>query len=226
MVDELTQDIEPDAADVAPALEGMLRGSGKLFIEQHWRAWYEILLNWEQRNEYSVSNGTRLVASVVEQATGLANAIARVMLGSHRPFEIAVLEPGRNEPMLEFHRKFFFLFSDLEVQTPAGRVLGRVQRRFGLAYKLYDLHDEEGVFARIAGPMWRPWTFRIVDADNQQVALITKKWSGLLREMNTDADNFLVDFGDAIDWTLPQRAVIFAAAMSIDFDFFENNQNR
>ena len=54
-------------------------------------------------------------------------------------------------------------------------------------------------------------------------ALISKRWGGGLREIFTDADTFMVDFGNGI-WTEEQRQVIFAAAMSIDFDFFENNQ--
>lgn len=224
-------DIEPaaegQAADVAPGLTRLLSHGRRLLIEQRWRSWYEILLNWEQRNEYSVnaSDGP-LLAMVVEQARGPLMALARVLLGSHRPFEITVLEPGRHEPILELRRPFFLLFSHLAVETPAGRVLGAVRRRFGLFYKIYDLVDEEGTFARVMGPLWRPWTFRILDAEGREVACVTKKWSGLGREYFTDADRFLVDMGGDVDWSLSQRAVIFAAAMSIDFDFFENNQSR
>lgn len=214
-------------ADVAPGLSRLLTHGSRLLIEQHWRAWYEVLFDWEQRNEYSVnaSDGP-LLAMVVEQARGPLMALARVFLGSHRPFEISVLAPGTHEPILEMRRAFHFIFSDLKVETPAGRRLGAVRRRFGLFYKIYDLVDGEGLFARVMGPMWRPWTFRITDAEGREVALITKKWSGLGREYFTDADRFLVDMGKDVDWTLSQRAVIFAAAMSIDFDFFENNNQR
>ena len=217
------EDLEPpEPADVGPHLKGLLSGQ-RLFIEQRWRAWYEILLNWEQRNEYAVSGAdNRLLGHVVEQGAGIAAALARVLLGSHRPFDIAVLDPGANEVVLEFSRPFFFLFSNMAVQSPAGRFMGRVRRRFGLLYKIYDLEDDEGPFAQIQGPLWRPWTFRVIDGDGAEVARISKKWSGLGREYFTDADNFLLDFGE-VSWSLNQRAVIFAAAMSIDFDFFENN---
>jgi hypothetical protein len=33
----------------------------------------------------------------------------------------------------------------------------------------------------------------------------------------------MIDFENS-QWTDPQRTVIFAAAISIDFDFFEDNQ--
>ena len=59
--------------------------------------------------------------------------------------------------------------------------------------------------------------------DGYSEAEIAKKWGGGLREIFTDADTFRVAFG-AGSWTPEQRTVVFAAAISIDFDFFENNQ--
>ena len=60
------------------------------------------------------------------------------------------------------------------------------------------------------------------DGQGNEVARISKKWSGLLKEYFTDTDNFMVEFGTKA-WSAAQRAVIVATAISIDFDFFENN---
>ena len=79
------------------------------------------------------------------------------------------------------------------------------------------------VFARVASPRWRLWTFPVEGADGVSHAEIAKKWGGALREVFADADTFRIDYGEAA-WSPEQRAVIFAAAISIDFDFFENNQ--
>ena len=46
-----------------------------------------------------------------------------------------------------------------------------------------------------------------------------------MRELFTDADTYRIAF-EVGSWTLEQRLVVFAAAISIDFDFFENNQGR
>jgi uncharacterized protein YxjI len=212
--------------DYEPNYARLLLDPQRLYIEQHFRHWYEILLNWEQRNEYSVTDeGNRPVGCVVEQGTGVVAALLRVLAGSHRPFNIAVLSINF-EPILELDRQFFFLFSNMEVKGPAGERLGRVRRRFAVLYREYDLEDRHGrVFARIRSPLFRFWTFPVVDASGRQRAVITKKWSGLDKEVLTDADNFGVDFGDG-RWMPDQRAVIFAASIAIDFDFFENNQNR
>jgi len=198
----------------------------RLFIEQHHRHWWEILTSWEQRNEYSVNTGEgRLVGWIVEQGQGLSSALLRVVAGSHRPFDVAVVSTEQ-EVVLEFSRQFFFLFSDMEVKLPSGRRLGRIRRRFALLNRIYDLEDQYGnVFARINSPLFRIWTFPVIDATGREAAMIAKKWSGLGREYFTDADNFGLDFGTG-RWTPEQRAVVFAATIAIDFDFFENNQQR
>jgi uncharacterized protein YxjI len=98
-----------------------------------------------------------------------------------------------------------------------------VHRRFGLFSRKYDLRDSFGrTFGRVQSPLWRIWTF-FVRAEDGRDATIGKKWGGLLREVFADADTFGVDFSQAT-WAPEERAVIFAAAVSIDFDFFENNQ--
>lgn len=210
--------------EYAPWLMHLLEDRDHLHIEQHARHWWEILLNWEQANQYMIRDEARRnVGIIFENSTGFLNALARVFLGSHRPLDVKVVHFQSNELALELQRNFFFLFSDLEVVTPGGSRMGSVHRRFGIIFKRYDLRDERGhVFARIASPLWRLWTFPVFDMSGQQVAVITKKWSGLGKEMFTDADNFTVDFGNH-PWTLSQKAVLFAAALSIDFDFFENN---
>ena len=111
--------------------------------------------------------------------------------------------------------------------SPIGAVvsatrIGGAHRRFGILYRKYDLRDAHGrTFARVESPIWRIWTF-FVKAEDGREATIGKKWGGLLREVFADADTFGVDFSRAT-WTPAERAVIFAAAVSIDFDFFENN---
>ncbi|MFO7699843.1 MAG: phospholipid scramblase-related protein, partial [Acidimicrobiia bacterium] len=176
--------------------------------------------------EYRVRDPSqRVVGWVVEQGRGLAAALVRVFAGSHRPFEILVLSP-EEEPVLEFRRDFFFLFSSMEVRGPAGQLLGRIERRFSLLNRVYDLIGPRGqLFARIESRLFKVWTFPVLDPSGVERARIAKKWSGWGKELFTDADNFGVDFGPH-PWTPEQRAVIFAAAIAVDFDFFENNQQR
>jgi uncharacterized protein YxjI len=194
-----------------------------LFVRQR-KEWAEILIDWESQNQYAVfDRDQRELGFVVEKAGGFLDLLKRGLFRSHRPFEIGVFETGG---ALLFHlsRAFFFIFSSLSVEDDHCRSLGRVERRFGLLHRNYDLHDDAGQrFARIRGPRWRIWTFPVSDERGQKEALISKRWSGGFRELFSDADTFMIDFCGG-DWSEVQRIVIFAAAISIDFDFFEDNQ--
>jgi uncharacterized protein YxjI len=193
----------------------------QLMVKQT-KEWVEIFIDWETSNKYIVmdTHGDQL-AFIAERGGGFGAAIMRGIARSHRAFHIDVFTHSK-DILLTLSRKFFWFFSDLEVRSPAGEHFGSVHRRFAIFHKRYDLRDQHGdVFASISSPFWRLWTFQLVGTD----AKIAKKWGGVLREVFTDADTYMIDYGTR-DWSEAERAVIFAAAISIDFDFFENNQGK
>jgi uncharacterized protein YxjI len=204
-------------------LSAFFAGHHRLFINQE-KEWIEILVDWEVKNRYTILDAQRQkVGAIAEKAGGIWDFLRRGFFRSHRPFEIAVFDPS-GKMILRLTRKFFFFFSDLDVLGTLGDRIGSVRRQFGLLHKKYDLVDESGQsFARIMSPVWRLWTFPVTDTLGRNQALITKQWGGALREMFSDADTFMIDFTGG-KWDDRQRAIIFAAALSIDFDFFEKNQ--
>lgn len=197
----------------------------QLFVRQR-KEWTEILVDWETRNHYTVMDAHQNeIGSVAEKSDGVSGFLKRGFLRSHRPFEIGIFDRTGNL-LCTLARSFFFFFSDLSVCDPHGRTVGRVQRRFGLIHRKYDLYDDASLlFARIEAPFWRIWTFPVADTRGTGHAKITKRWGGGLREIFSDADTFMIDFMQG-SWTPGERRVLFAAAISIDFDFFENNQGR
>jgi uncharacterized protein YxjI len=187
------------------------------------KEWVEILVDFETRNQYAVfgSRGEE-VGTLAEEGGGILRVITRFLLRSHRPIDAAVCD-RTGAVVLRLSRPFFWIFSDLNVAGAQGAKIGSVHRRFGILNRRYDLRDAFGrTFARVKSPIWRIWTF-FVKAEDGRDATIGKKWGGVLREVFADADTFGVDFSLA-SWAPEERAVIFSAAVSIDFDFFENNQ--
>jgi len=199
-----------------------LASQPQLSLKQR-QEWVEILIDFETRNQYAVRGpGGEELGTLAEEGGGLSRVIARWLLRSHRPLDAALCDHA-GAVLLRLSRPFFFLFSDLHVTDASARAVGGVHRRFGILHRKYDLRDSFGrTFARVSSPIWRIWTF-FVTAEDGRTATIGKKWGGLLREVFADADTFGVDFSKA-KWSPEERAVIFAAAVSIDFDFFENNQ--
>ncbi|HET6369668.1 MAG TPA: phospholipid scramblase-related protein [Nitrospiria bacterium] len=204
-------------------LSTFFAGRQQLFIYQE-KEWVEILVDWEVRNRYTILDAQKQkVGAIAEKAGGILDFFKRGFFRSHRPFEIGVFDPS-GKMILRLTRKFFFLFSDLDVVGMLGNRIGNVRRRFGLLHRKYDLVDATGrTFATIKSPVWRLWTFPVAATLGRNQAVITKQWGGALREMFSDADTFMIDFTGG-QWDDRQRAIIFAAALSIDFDFFEKNQ--
>jgi uncharacterized protein YxjI len=201
-----------------------LDGRQRVFMRQK-KEWTEILIDWETRNQYEVlgEDGDSL-GRVAEHEGGFMDHVKRFFLRSHRPLDVGVFDVN-GEALLRLTRNFFFIFSDLSLTTPDGNEIGSVHRRFGILYRKYDLRDIHGhTFARVRSPLWRIWTFPVKGDEGRREATISKKWGGLAREIFADADTFGIDFQEW-DWTEIERTILFGAALSIDFDFFENNAN-
>ena len=183
----------------------------------------EVFLGFETVNRYRLfdSNGDPC-GSIVERGSGFLSFLKRNFLKSHRPFVVDVFDAS-GKCILEFNRPFFWIFSDITIKVPNGPVLGTAHRKFGLIHKKYELRTNEGkVFAKIQSSIFKIWTFALRDHSGNEIARISKKWSGMLKEYFTDSDNFMIEFGSH-SWSANQRAIILAAAISIDFDYFENN---
>ncbi|MAG31446.1 MAG: hypothetical protein CL908_11230 [Deltaproteobacteria bacterium] len=204
-------------------LRSLLSTADELFVRQK-KEWTEILVDFETKNQYAVldSKGDE-TGTISEVSSGIGGFLKRNLLGSHRSLDVRVHDRD-GSAVLKLARDFFVLFSSLEVDAEGGARLGSVERRWGILYRKYDLLDGHGrCFAKIRGPRWRLWTFPVRHSNGHSEATISKKWGGALREVFSDADTFRIAF-ERGTWSPSERLVVFAAAISIDFDFFEDNQ--
>ena len=204
-------------------LRQLLENRKTLYINQI-KEWIEIFTDFETRNKYQILDETQAeIGFLAEINNGLFSFFSRNLFGSHRPLEVSIWDHER-QPVLNFKRPFFFFFSSFVVRNADGSELGQVKRRFGILNKKYDLLDEnEKLFMTVKSPIWRLWTFWLLDLNGKEVGVISKNWGGLLKEVFTDTDRFQIDFPQ-IDWK--KKAVVLATAISIDMDFFEENERR
>ncbi len=152
--------------------------------------------------------------------------LTRMLLAALTRQRFELLTPSE-APMLILERHFekvvmsrLDVFLDDGAGDP-GRTIGVVERNFALTQSRYELKDASGsVFARLIRPMTSLWQFRLETAAGAPSGAIAKQWTGLMSEWLTDADDFGIEFGPH-PWTIEQRGVILAAALSIDLDHFE-----
>jgi len=200
----------------------VLASTDALVIRQQ-KEMTEVFTSIETANRYTVSSATgQDLFHVAEQSDGAMAFLSRNFLQNKRPFTMTVLGTGARGG-LQLRRPWRWFFSSLEVADQNGTRLGTIEQRFALVAKKFTVHDASGnEIAALHGPLFRPWTFKIL-VSGQEVGKITKQWSGLLKEAFTDADTFGVQYGPSMDERL--RTLSMAATFLIDFLYFEDSGN-
>ncbi|MFA6318749.1 MAG: phospholipid scramblase-related protein, partial [Elusimicrobiota bacterium] len=133
-----------------------------------------------------------------------------------------------NKPALRVRRPWFWIWSSTFVEDGCGRPVGSIHRKFRWISRRFDILDPAGQLAAgVEAGFFRIWTFDLVDPTGAKIGAITKKWGGLLKEVFSDADRFVVMLdGPAAPRSDDAKAAILGAALALDFDYFEDNQNQ
>ena len=176
----------------------------------------EVFTGFETANRYSVRtpSGEQLLYAFEE-----SSMLGRTFLKKHRPLDIHVIDKN-NTNVITASRSFYWFLSHLHVSDGSGQRIGSMQRRFSFLTRRFDLMDATGrIVAEMRGPIFRPYTFMVYQ-QGQEVGRVTKQWSGVGREMFTDADTFKVEV-DTSQADQDFSLLMLASALAIDLDFFE-----
>ncbi len=194
-----------------------LSGVGTLAVSQK-KEWGEILSGFETKNKYAVMDGMGQTLYLAAEDGG--SFLLRTLLKGYRPFTVVVVDPQGQE-VLRVKRPFRFIFQRAEIFDAQGELLGTVEKQFTLMRRVYTVSNAQGeeIF-QLFGPILKPWTFQIRNGE-VEYGKITKKWSGLMKEGFTDADNFGILFPE--DWDVRLKALFMGIVFLIDFVHFERN---
>ncbi len=168
----------------------------------------------ELRNEYSVldQHGSR-IGSVRQAKQNPLAFLLRLFsdLDVALPITLEFINAtGQTELVL--HKPWFRWVCS--VRHPHGAELGTIAKRFRLGKARFSLADPSGrPLGEVRAENWRAKDFSVTDAQGQEVARVTKKWAGL-RELFTDADNYVVQVAPAL--TDPLRSLAVASCLAID----------
>lgn len=182
------------------------------------------LFGFETRNKYEIYDDQKnIIGYCAEQQKGLLGFLLRQLLGHWRSFELHFFDHQR-QPLFISKHPFRFFFQEFQIITHQGVTIGWVKQRFGIFKKKFDVHNQQGeVIYQMRSGFFQFWTFPFYDLNGQMIALIQKKWSGLLKEMFLDADNFSVEFkSDRLSQN--DRLVILACSVFTDLQYFERKE--
>jgi uncharacterized protein YxjI len=168
----------------------------------------------ELRNEYSIfdQHGNR-IGSVRQARQGPLAFLLRLFTDLDVALPITldfVNAAGQTELVL--HKPWFRWVCS--VRQPGGAELGTVAKQFRLGKARFGLAGPGGrPLGEVRAENWRAKDFAVVDEQGREVARVTKKWAGL-RELFTDADNYVVQLDPAV--ADPLRSLALASCLAID----------
>ncbi|KAM7377322.1 hypothetical protein PAMA_013898 [Pampus argenteus] len=115
---------------------------------------------------------------------------------------------------------------EMEVQAPPGTTIGYVKQDWHPCLPQFSIQGaNKETLMKLDGPCFAcnccgDVNFELKGKDGgKPIGRISKQWSGLLKEVFTDTDNFGIQF--PLDLDVKMKAVLMGACFLIDFMFFE-----
>ncbi len=130
------------------------------------------------------------------------------------PFDIQIRTP-EGRPVVRVQRGVSFFLSKVQVLDENGIVIGGFKQKFfsiGGAFNVLDANETP--LCQLKGK-WTGWDFKFL-AGETELAHVTKKWAGIGRELFTSADNYILEISDRVPPDSVVRQLILAAVMCID----------
>ncbi|XP_066266652.1 phospholipid scramblase 1-like [Branchiostoma lanceolatum] len=194
----------------------------------------EAFTGFETNNKYKIMNSQ---GQKVYFAAEDNDCCSRQCCGNIRSFEMKIMDNSQNEvihlsrPLRCMHCMWVCCLQELEVQSPPGTTVGWVKQTWHPFLPKFVVQSAAGeTVLTIEGPCLNcsfcgDVEFDVMSADEtSKVGKISKQWSGLAREMFTDADNFGIQF--PMDLDVKVKACLLGAVFLIDFMFFEQVGNQ
>lgn len=201
----------------------------------------EMMTGWESANKYKILNSQ---GQQVYFAAEESDLCMRQCCGPQRGFTIHITD-NMGQEVIRVGREFKCCAGcpwcagfdccahEIAIEAPVGNVVGYVKQECSSWVPRYVILDaDHNEILRIKGPccicqgICCTWDqeFPVFSPDEQhEVGKISKQWTGLVKEMFTDADNFGVSFPADLDVRV--KATLIGAVFLIDFMFFEQKQN-
>ena len=130
------------------------------------------------------------------------------------PFEIEINGHNGNK-IMKVKKGLSLVLSKIEVFDENDKLVGLFKQKLFPVGNNFEIFDEkENLVSKLKGSIIG-WNFKFLKDENT-IATVTKKWSGIGKELFTSADNYILDINENIEKTNPLRLLIFGAVICID----------
>jgi len=171
----------------------------------------------ELTNEYAIlDEDGSVVGAIRQEGQSKARKILRAFTSVDQflTHHLSVYDAAGTK-ILALTRPAKLVKSRVLVADGAGAPVGSIEQQNVIGKIRFAFVGAQGeVLGAVNAENWRAWNFSIADAAGTEVGRITKKWSGIGKEIFTTADNYMVELDASLSG--PLRLLALAAAAGVD----------
>jgi uncharacterized protein YxjI len=179
----------------------------------------------EVTNQYFLEDADgNEIGWIVEEGQSWLRKLLRLVsrFDSFLPHRLGVADVDGHR-VLGIYKPMSFLRSRVEVSDANDAPVGVIRQQNVLGKIRFSLEGAGGEpLGELRAENWRAWDFHVTDANGAEVARVTKKWAGILREGFTTADNYIFTVEPTVQG--PLRLLCFACAAAIDSALKQNDK--
>lgn len=156
-----------------------------------------------------------------EEPGGLVKALRWIISKKLMPTKAEMREHPSGSLVFTIKKPVSFFRQTVEVYDADNKRLGYFKSKIlslGGGFYVYD--DDDKQFAEIKGK-WTGWEFSFLTPDGHEMGRVTKKWAGVLKELFTSADNYVVTIDDDLADQPIAKILLLAATIAIDMVYYE-----
>jgi uncharacterized protein YxjI len=162
---------------------------------------------------------------VAQEVPGSFVAMMRLLISKKlMPTTVEVREHPEGALVFTIRKPVSFFRQRVEVYDAQGEQIGYfISKMFSLGggFYVYDRADKH--FAEVKGK-WTGWEFTFLTPEGHEMGKVTKKWAGMLKELFTSADNYVVSIAaDLADQPIA-KMLLLAATLAIDIVYYEQGK--
>jgi len=163
------------------------------------------------------------IGVAMEDPPGLVKYLRLFMNNHWLPTEVKVYEREGYPPVLTIHRGVAIFRPKVHIRK-GGQTIGYFRAKFisiGPSFRIFDANDNE--VGLVKGD-WKGWNFQLLTPAGQLLGRVTKKWAGLAKELFTTADTYVIDLAEASTGRKDVAILMLAAGLAIDTVFKEKDE--
>jgi len=163
---------------------------------------------------FDPQTGQEILHCREEKLGGLTKLLRFTDAKRMTPFDVEIRRPD-GPALITVKRGVSLLLSRVDVLDPNGLRIGGFQQKLFSIGGRFDILDVSDTPVCTLKGKWTGWNFKFMAGDDR-LAEVSKKWSGIGKEMFTTADTYALQIDDSVESDHPVRLLIFAAVMCID----------